>query len=68
MTTMLSQIEKEIYIAGRFSEMKIIRLFLCPDIQKETANNYVIFYKMVVTDLQQRGIIKFNQSFYKKKR
>ena len=34
MTTLLSQIEKEIYIAGWFSEMKIIRLFLCPDILK----------------------------------
>lgn len=31
---MLSQIEKEIYIAGWFSEMKIVRLFLCPDILK----------------------------------
>ena len=38
MTTMLSQIEKEIYIAGWFSEMKIVRLLLCPDIQNQTEN------------------------------
>ena len=38
MTTVLSQIEKEIYIAGWFSNMKIVRLFLCPDMQKQRAN------------------------------